>query len=142
MYLDSRHKLKRPGPKMTMHHKDIGLSFHLQKNWGQLAQKWMSYGHFSAATRIFLKIYLSAIKLFGKKIVSGSQAQFWGDWADSFFIGHIYTQNFGMHHFWGPITQGGGGRIRPLNVIYQAINSFFFRWVIFAFDEIMFSWWF
>ena len=52
---------------MIMHHKDIGLSFHLQKNLGQLAQKWMSYGHFSVATRIFLKICLSAVKPFGEK---------------------------------------------------------------------------
>ena len=35
-HLDLGHQNKRPGPKMIMHHKDIGLSFHLQKvevNW-------------------------------------------------------------------------------------------------------------
>ena len=36
--------------KMIMYHRNIVLTFYLQKIWEQLAQKLLRYGHFSAAT--------------------------------------------------------------------------------------------
>ena len=52
-HLDLGHQNKR-------HHKDTGFSFYLQKKRGKLAKNWISYGHFSAVTWIFLKICISA----------------------------------------------------------------------------------
>ena len=54
--LDFRPQSQGLGPKMIMDHKDIGLSFHIQKIWGQMALKWVSNGNFSVATWISLKI--------------------------------------------------------------------------------------
>ena len=43
---------------MALNNIDIGLSFHLQKDLGQLIQKWPSYGHFhSDIEKFFLNVF-------------------------------------------------------------------------------------
>ena len=59
-----------PWQRYRSYPKEISLIFHLQKIWAKLAIKWMSYGHFSAATYVVLKIWLDAY--LGQKNVIGS----------------------------------------------------------------------
>ena len=83
---------------MTKYQLDIVLSFHLQKIWGQLVKKRLSYGAFCRANPDFLENPISGhIRHFVAILKLGPRPQF-GETEKKYFVGPVNIKSCGWHH--------------------------------------------
>ena len=95
-------------PKWYFHHIDIGLSFHLQKNWVNWSKNHRAMTIFVREQRNSWKSSFRPDWLFVENFNLGPRAQFLANQPNSFFLDHIDTRSLGGNHHW--VSRGTAGR--------------------------------
>ena len=94
--------------KWYFHHIDIGLSFHLQKNWVNWSKNHRAMTIFVREQRNSWKSSFRPDWLFVENFNLGPRAQFLANQPNSFFLDHIDTRSLGGNHHW--VSRGTTGR--------------------------------